>query len=105
MGDGKIRLDGAYLSEAIKACSSMVDLKLVDGKSPMLFSSTGYELVVMPMITGDNQPPKVEEKPAEPETEQPEVEEAEKADVVAEAEAITKAKPKRKHKAKEPVTV
>jgi len=99
LGEGKIRLDGGYLADAIKACGGMVDLKLVDGKSPMLFSSTNYQLVVMPMITGENQPPKVEEKEAE------KVSEADKAQAVAEAEAITKAKPKKKHKAKEPVAV
>jgi len=103
LGEGRIRLDGGYLADVLRACRDMVDLKLVDSKSPMLFSSTGCELVVMPMITGDNPTPKVEEKPAEPEAEK--VTEAEKAEAVAEAEAITKEKPKRKHKAKEPVTV
>jgi DNA polymerase III subunit beta len=90
-----------------------VDLKLVDGKSPMLFTSPDYELVVMPMLTSESQKPKGEESTAEPEAEPTEVEEAEKAQAVAEAEAITKhvvsppnpAKPKRKHKAKEPVAV
>ena len=108
LGDGKIRLDGSYLADALRACGGMVDLKLVDSKSPMLFTSPNYELVVMPMITGESQKPKVEEKAVEvsqAEVEQVEVEEAEKAEVVAEAEAITKAKPKKKHKAKEPVAV
>ena len=124
LGDGKIRLDGGYLADALRACGGMVDLKLVDGKSPMLFTSPDYELVVMPMLTNDNQKPTGEEKTAEPEAEveHAEVEEAEKAQAVAEAEEITKhvvsppnpAKPKRKHKAlvqkpraeaKEPVAV
>jgi DNA polymerase III subunit beta len=119
LGDGKIRLDGGYLADALRACGRMVDLKLVDGKSPMLFSSTGYELVVMPMLTNESQKPTGETQTAEPEAEQAEakqaeVEEAEtcselaesKAEAVAEAEAITKTeKPKRKHKAKEPVAV
>ena len=78
----------------------MVDLKLVDSKSPMLFSSADYQLVVMPMITGESQKPKVEEKPVEASQA-----EADKAQAVAEAEAITKVKPKKKSKAKQPVAV
>jgi hypothetical protein len=107
LGDGKIRLDGSYLADALRACGGMVDLKLVDSKSPMLFTSPDYELVVMPMLTNENQKPTGEEKTAEPEAEaeQAEVEEAETAQAVAEAEEITKAKPKRKHKTKEPVAV
>ena len=62
------------------------------------------------MLTNESQKPTGEEKTAEPEAEQAEVEqaeveEAETAEAVAEAEEITKAKPKRKHKAKEPVAV
>jgi DNA polymerase-3 subunit beta len=107
LGDGKIRLDGGYLADALRACGGMVDLKLVDGKSPMLFTSPDYELVVMPMLTNESQKPTGEEQTAEPEAEveHTEVEEAETAQAVAEAEEITKAKPKRKHKAKEPVAV
>jgi DNA polymerase III subunit beta len=111
LGDGKIRLDGSYLADALRACGGMVDLKLVDSKSPMLFTSPDYELVVMPMLTNESQKPTGETQTTEPEAEtteveQVEVEEAEKAEAVAEAEAITKAdKPKRKHKAKEPVAV
>ncbi len=115
LGEGGIRLDGSYFADALKACGGMVDLKLVDGKSPMLFTSPGYELVVMPMFAGESQPPKEEEKATET---APVVEEAEPTEpatevskAVAEAEKITKpvvslpnpAKPKRKHKAKEPV--
>ncbi len=128
-GEGKIRLDGSYLADALRACGGMVELKLVNSHSPMLFTSPDYELVVMPMFAGESQKPKGETQTAEPvkaeasqptETAEPEtetaeaetaetveVEEAEKANAVAEAEAITKAeKPKRKRsKAKEPVAV
>jgi DNA polymerase-3 subunit beta len=124
-GEGKIRLDGSYLADALRACGGMVELKLVDSKSPMLFTSPDYELVVMPMFAGESPKPKGEaqtaepveaeaSQPTEPEAETAEVEpaetvaeEAEKAQAVAEAEAITKAeKPKRKRsKAKEPVAV
>ena len=79
----KVRLDGKYLADALRACDGMVDLKLTDGKSPVLFQVDGYLLVTMPMLTN-----------------------AEKPQAEPKAEAITKAeKPKRKHKAKEPVAV
>jgi len=119
-GEGKVRIDGSYLADALRACGGMVELKLTDGKSPMLFTSPDYELVVMPMLTSESQKPedKAEQAEAEPtedtepeaettEVEQAEVEEAEKAEAVAEAEAIAKTeKPKRKRsKAKEPVAV
>ncbi|RAL68836.1 DNA polymerase III beta subunit [Dehalococcoides mccartyi] len=118
-GEGKIRLDGSYLADALRACGGMVELKMVNSQSPMLFTSPDYELVVMPMFAGESQKPKSETETAEPvkaETEPAEtaevepaemVSEAEKANAVAEAEAITKAeKPKRKRsKAKEPVAV
>jgi DNA polymerase-3 subunit beta len=107
-GEVRIRLDGSYLADALKACGGMVELKLTDGKSPVLFSSNGYKLVVMPMLTSEVKPePEQAEPEAETETE-PEVE-VEPADTaVPEAEAVvkeTKPKPKRKGKAKEPVAV
>jgi hypothetical protein len=99
LGEGRVRLDGSYLADALRACGGMVELKLTDSKSPMLFTAPDYELVVMPMLTSENQQPTGEAQTAEVEPE------AEKAQAVAEAEVITKAKPKRKHKAKEPVAV
>jgi DNA polymerase-3 subunit beta len=102
-GEVRIRLDGSYLADALKACGGMVELKLTDGKSPVLFSSNGYKLVVMPMLTSEVKPePEQAEPEAETETE-PEGEPAETAEAVAEAE--TKPKAKRKGKAKEPVAV
>ena len=47
----KVRLDGGYLTQALKACGGMVEFKLTNGYSPMLFTSNGYQLVVMPMLT------------------------------------------------------
>jgi DNA polymerase-3 subunit beta len=104
-GEVGIRLDGSYLADALKACGGMVELKLTDGKSPVLFTSNGYKLVVMPMLTSEVKPePEQAEPEAEMETEPaPEVEPAETAEAVAEAES--KPKPKRKGKAKEPVAV
>jgi len=105
-GEGKVRIDGSYLTDALRACGGMVELKLTDGKSPMLFTSPDYELVVMPMLTSESQKPedKAEQVEAEPaEDTEPEAETTE----VEEAEAIAKSeKPKRKRsKAKEPVAV
>jgi len=91
----KVRLDGKYLADALKACSGMVDLKLTDGKTPVLFQVDGYLLVTMPMLTNAEKP---EAEPAPAEDTEP----------VAEAEAEpapAEAKPKRKRKAKEPVAV
>jgi len=56
-GEVKVRIDGQYLAQALKACGGMVEFKLVNAYSPMLFSANGYQLVVMPMLTteADNQ--------------------------------------------------
>jgi len=109
----RVRIDGKYLADALKACSGMVDLKLTDGKSPVLFQVDGYQLVTMPMLTNAEKPqaePKAEPAPAE----EAEPKDTEATEAVVEAEAITKAetrsepaeaKPKRKHKAKEPAAV
>ena len=104
----RVRLDGGYLAEALKACGGMPELKLTDGKSPVLFTTNGYKLVVMPMLTSEVKPEPAQAEPeAEPEPEVetgPEVE----TDAVVEAEAVikeSKSKPKRKGKVKEPVAV
>jgi len=104
-GEGKVRLDGSYLADALRACGGMVDFKLTNSYSPTLFTTDGYTLVVMPMLTADK--PKAEVKTeAEPVTEP---EPTEVAQAVAEAEAVVAEaeadKPKRKRKTKEPVAV
>jgi hypothetical protein len=89
----KVRLDGKFLADALRACSGMVELKLTDGRSPVLFQVDGYLLVTMPMLTNAETPK------AEPKAEPAPAEEAEKAQAVAEAEAVVKAeKPKRSRK-------
>ncbi len=50
-GKVKVRIDGQYLAEALRACGGMVDFNLTNGYSPMLFTANGYKLVVMPMLT------------------------------------------------------
>ena len=99
----RVRLDGGYLAEALKACGGMPELKLTGGKSPVLFTTNGYKLVVMPMLTSEARQEDREaegegiaEAEVEPEVTEPEAEEA---------EAEEKPKAKRKGKVKEPVGV
>jgi DNA polymerase-3 subunit beta len=101
-GEVKIRVDGQYLAEALRACGGMVELKLTNGYSPMLFTVNGYKLVVMPMLTTEaneqakkDREAKVEAKQAEPATTEPEAEKTEPA----------KPKKAKQSKAKEPVAV
>ncbi|OGO02872.1 MAG: hypothetical protein A2Y72_02670 [Chloroflexi bacterium RBG_13_53_26] len=96
----KVRIEGGYLTEALRACGGMVDFKLADSKSPTLFAVDGYQLVVMPMLTAEAKAGSKTEVEAKPEDTEPEPEaEAEKAQAVAEAEAVVKAeKPKRSRK-------
>jgi len=103
-GGGKVRIEGAYLMTALRACGGMVDFTMTDGKSPVMFTTDGYQLVVMPMLTAESKP-KAEAEAKPEDTEATEPEEAEKAEAVAEAEAVVKAeKPKRSRK-KEKVAV
>jgi len=111
---GRVRIEGGYLAAAMRACGGMVDFTMTDGKSPVLFTTDGYQLVVMPMLTAESKAGgEAEAKPedteaAEPEPEVTEVTEPEAEAVeVEEAETIAKTeKPKRKRsKAKEPVAV
>ena len=94
-----IRLNGGYLVQTLKACGGMVDMKITSPDSPVLFTTNGYRLVMMPMAMGE----------ATKSTET-------KPDVVAQAEAVAQAvepakpapeanKPKRKRKAREAVAV
>jgi len=93
-GEGKVRLDGQYLAEALKACGGMVEFKLTNAYSPMLFSVNGFQLVVMPMLTNEanEQAKKAKEaKQAEPVAETP-------------TEPVAKPKKAKRSRAKEPVT-
>jgi len=109
-GGGKVRIEGAYLMAALRACGGMVDFAMTDGKSPVLFNTDGYQLVVMPMLTAES---KAESKPEaeaeatepEPEVTEPEAEATEPEEAEAdtepepEAETVVKAeKPKRSRK-------
>ncbi len=50
-GKGKVRIEGRYLADVLKACGGMVDFKVTSPISPTLFSHDGYYVVVMPMMT------------------------------------------------------
>jgi hypothetical protein len=52
-GGVKVRPGGDYLADALKTRGGMVELKLADGKSRVLFPSNGEKLGVMPMITDE----------------------------------------------------
>ncbi len=67
----KVRVDGSYLTQALKACGGMVDFKLTNPSSPMLFSANGYQLVVMPMLTAESQSKGKQEAEAESEVAEP----------------------------------
>jgi DNA polymerase-3 subunit beta len=100
-GQGFIRVDGKYLTQALKACGGMVDLSLSNPISPMLFSLDGYRLVVMPMLT-DKAKEWQKANQAESKAE-PTAETRPTAEPVGEQSGDGK-KPKGKRRAKQPVT-
>jgi hypothetical protein len=102
-GQGSVRVDGRYLAEALKACGGMVDFKLVNAYTSMLFANDGYQVAVMPMMTPKATEAMEQDRQAKGEA--PAKEQAE-AEAVAEAEELVKEKrkPKRSRK-REPVAV
>jgi DNA polymerase III sliding clamp (beta) subunit (PCNA family) len=106
----KIRIDGSYLAQALKACGGMVELKLTNPYSPMLYTADGYQLVVMPMMT--NEASEQAKRDRETKATEAEAQAEPSGEAEAEAEGVTEGeaepeaeKPKRKRKAKEPVAV
>jgi len=99
-GEGKVRLDGQYFADVLKACGGMVEFKLTNAYSPMLFSQNGYRVVVMPMMTDEatEQVKKDKEAKAEKPTEQGEAEPQPTEPVVEQAEP----KKVKRSRAKEP---
>jgi len=99
-GQGSVRIDGGYLADVLKACGGMVDFKLTNAYSPMLFTADGYQVVVMPMMTSKAEAAQKEA------TAQAEPTEAELEPIEAQAQADAEAKPKRSRSRKrEPVAV
>jgi len=78
-GEGKVKVEGRRLIQALKACGGIVELKLVSASSPVLFTVDSHICLVMPMA--------MDKAKAEAKTE-------------VKAEAKTKAKPKGKVKRK-----
>jgi len=97
-GEGKVRIDGSYLVQALKACGGMVEYKLTNAYSPTLFTANGYQLVVMPMLTNETNEQMKRDREAKAKAEAVASEPTEVTEPVAD-------KPKRKQKAKEPVAV
>ncbi|MFO7997015.1 MAG: DNA polymerase III subunit beta, partial [Dehalococcoidia bacterium] len=115
-GEGFTRVDGNYLTSALKACGGMVDFKLVNSYSPMLFSTEAYRVIVMPMTSSKAQEQQkaatpeaqaqaetqaepegeVETEPTGAELEAVEAEGQAQAQAEAEAQPKAEAKPKRK---------
>ena len=102
-GEGFARVNGSYLTDVLKACKGMVDFSLANAYSPMLFSSNGYRVVVMPMIIDKaNQQEKADRKAKEAgQDKEPEAE----AKTSSEPKATKVNKPKPKSKPKEPIAV
>ena len=116
-GEVKIRIEGNYLADALRACGSsrgfttsggMVDLKLTNAYAPMLFAADGYQLITVPMMTNETGKQAKKDREAKAEATPQAVVEAEaiaeaKAETTqpqgeGEAEPVTD-KPKRKRKA------
>ena len=49
-GEAVIAIQARYLTQALKVSGGMATLKVKDERSPMLFETDGYRLLVMPML-------------------------------------------------------
>jgi hypothetical protein len=101
-GQGKVRLDGRYLAEALMACGGMVDFMLTNSYSPTFFTADGYQLVVMPMMTTETSEQAKRDREAKAQAETTTTEPEPVTEPEAEAEAVadeaTEVKPKRSRK-------
>jgi hypothetical protein len=79
----------------------MVELKLTNGYSPILFTVNGYKLVVMPMLTTEANEQAKKDREVKAETEPTEPETTEQEPVTEQAEP----KKAKRSRAKEPVAV
>ena len=96
-GQCSVRVEGSYLADVLKACGGMVDFKLTNAYSPMLFSADGCQVVVMPIMSDkakEQQEQDIEARRAEAEP-SGEVEAEPTAEVEAATEAKAETKPKR----------
>jgi hypothetical protein len=85
----------------------MVDFKLVNAYSSMLFANDGYQVVVMPLMTPKANEAMERDRQAKDQAEAPaETEAPAEAEVIAKAEEIvTKAKKAKRSRKREPVAV
>jgi DNA polymerase-3 subunit beta len=99
-GQCSIRVEGKYLADILRACGGMVDFRLVNPYSPMLFVEDGYQVVVMPMMSTKAEEQAKQDREAKAVEVQAEAETkpSGEAEAVAEAENIIKTKPKRSRK-------
>jgi DNA polymerase-3 subunit beta len=97
-GQGCVRVDGKYLAQALRACGGMVDFKLTNAYSPMLFTADSYQVVVMPMMSTKAEEQAKQDKEAKEAQVEPSGEA--EAQAVAEAEAVIKGKKKAKRSRK-----
>jgi len=93
-GEVETAINGAYLTQALKALGGMAEVKVSEHKAPIVFSVDGYRLAVMPVVLPSQSKVETEAEAVASEAE---------AQVETQPEAE---KPKRKsRKAKEPVAV
>ncbi|WP_225973673.1 hypothetical protein [Dehalogenimonas formicexedens] len=84
----RVRLDGGFFRDALKACGGMVEFHVTEPSLPILFKADGFQLVVMPMAVGKPQPKPEAPKQAEAKTPEPVKAEPVKAETPKEPEAI-----------------
>jgi DNA polymerase-3 subunit beta len=95
-GQGFVRLNGNYFADVLKACGGMVDFKLTNAYSPVLFTADGFQVVVMPVVSNRANEQQREDREAKGEA-TAEPTEAELEAIEAEPEEA-EAKPKRSRK-------
>ena len=102
-GQGYVRMDGKYLADVLKACGGMVDFKLTNAYSPILFTADGCQVVVMPIMS-DKAKEQQEQDIEARKTEAEPTAEAEPS-VEVEAEPTAEAEPKRRRSRRKAVAV
>jgi hypothetical protein len=101
-GEAVTAVSGAYLTQALKALGGMAEVKVSEGKAPILFTVDGYRLAVMPVVIPTKS--KVETE-AEAVASKAEAQAGTPTEAEGKGEAQAE-KPKRKsRKVKEPVAV
>jgi DNA polymerase III sliding clamp (beta) subunit (PCNA family) len=63
VGQGFIRVDGGYLFTALKACGGMAQMMLQNSYSPIMLTTDGYRVVVMPMLSEKSKAEQEADKP------------------------------------------